>query len=685
MSLARRSVGMVLLATLYGPGVAAAQDARLAPDVQQQYRVVVEALRAGDAGLAIRTFGTDVARRTLVGEYTDFLYAEALLRQGKWRAARQVAESVANRVPDRRVARTALLQAAYAAARAGDEARHEALLRRFLTRYAASSEMPEALYLLGASFEARGERHKAAETYRELRLLAPASEYADGAADRLDTLGRAGIVIPPLSPEASVVRAERLLRAGMVDRAREEAEAVSTAATGEPARRALRVVAMALERSRNYEAAASVTDRALAYATADQWPALRIASARLLFRAGLNAGALQALDELGTGRDSDLAEAAYLRARVLEDSARFSEAAVAYEQSIARSPTGEFAAAAMWRRGWLAYLDGDRARAAGHWLPLRETPPGHRYRLPATYWSGRAIEESGRAADARTLYERVLAEAPRGYYGILAAARVEAPPATPGELVVKLSAFPELGREAGLDGARIEALQRMGLPEFAAAELDELTLRSVADPARLYALAAEYARLGHHHLALRIVRIHFGDLVLQAHPDLPRAFWDVAYPLGWQTELGEAAAGAGLDPMLLAAVAREESNFDPRARSRAGARGLMQLMPQTARPLADRRDLPFRNGELLDEPGPNLELGAAVLADLLAEFADPRIAFAAYNAGAARARQWWAHRRTDDIDVFVEQIPYEETRLYVKRVAVSWAEYRRLYQKAPRS
>ena len=105
----------------------------------------------------------------------------------------------------------------------------------------------------------------------------------------------------------------------------------------------------------------------------------------------------------------------------------------------------------------------------------------------------------------------------------------------------------------------------------------------------------------------------------------------------------------------------------------------MQLMPDTARGLALRRGLTFGDGDLLDEPAPNLQLGAAYLAALLAEFPDPRLAAAAYNAGPLRVREWWAARRSDDVELFVEQIPFDETRHFVKRVTVSWEEYRRLY------
>ena len=227
--------------------------------------------------------------------------------------------------------------------------------------------------------------------------------------------------------------------------------------------------------------------------------------------------------------------------------------------------------------------------------------------------------------------------------------------------------------------ARVELLRRLGLVQYAVEELEVLTPRAAADPARLYAVSSVYAQEARYHLALRIFRRFLAPLAATGDPALPRAFWEIFYPFAWRAEMTDAATAAGLDPHLVAAIVREESSYYPRAVSRAGARGLMQLMAGTAAPMAQVRGLPFRQGELLDDPAHNLRIGARFLAGLVREFGDTRLAIAAYNAGPKRVRQWWSARKTDDVEAFIEQIPYDETRLYVKRVLFSWDEYRRLY------
>ena len=226
--------------------------------------------------------------------------------------------------------------------------------------------------------------------------------------------------------------------------------------------------------------------------------------------------------------------------------------------------------------------------------------------------------------------------------------------------------------------ARVELLRRIGLVDAALEELEDVAQRSIGDTVRLYGLTSAYVRDERYHLALRILRRHFAGVAASGQ-GVPQAFWEMLYPFGWRTEVFDAAQRVGLDPFLVAAVVREESSYYPRAVSRAGARGLMQLMPATAQPMAAVRGWPFRDGSLLDDPAANIQMGSTFLAGLMREFGDPRVALAAYNAGPGNARKWWKARTSDDVEFWVEQIPFDETRNYVKKVTLSWHEYTRIY------
>ena len=163
--------------------------------------------------------------------------------------------------------------------------------------------------------------------------------------------------------------------------------------------------------------------------------------------------------------------------------------------------------------------------------------------------------------------------------------------------------------------ARVEMLRRINLAEDAAQELEYAVQGAGADPIRLYGLAGAYVRGGalSHGAPDHAAPLPAGGR--DRRSALPRAFWEIYYPWGWRDDVLAASQGVKLDPYLVAAVVREESSYYPRAVSRAGARGLMQLMPTTARLLAPAGDL--------DDPAFNIQLGTRFLASLLREFNDP--------------------------------------------------------------
>jgi soluble lytic murein transglycosylase len=670
---------------LVAPGLLLATTAAAAPpsvDTEQAWTQAVSAYQLGDAAPLAREFAAEAALTSPIRDYVRYLLADALTRRGDVAGARAAAIALVDRDPDSRLAPRALLLAATLASTAGDEPSAHATLKRLLERYPDAPEVPEALYLIGQTAEARQQIDVAAIAYRQLRVLAPTTAYAEAAGDRLTTLMLGGMPLPPISMSERIDRAERLLKGGVPKTASDEAEAIANEARDAGiALRALRVVADAAARLSRYDAAARALELAANRAPAEQRARLRLDQARMLIRAGQDKKAQPILTQISTtGADSEVADALALHARALDDGGRDAEAAALYRQIASRFPNREVAGTAMWRLGWLAWLRGDTAAAGEQWARLAESPGGRAFRGAALYWRGRTVEQLRDRAAAEPMYLKVVAEAPRSYYGMLAARRVaRAPEMARRSPAAVFPPKPEDAVAADPGFARVDLLRRIGLVEYAWEELEDVVAASVGDHARLYGASAVYMRDERYHLALRIARRHFGTLAVSGDPTLPRAFWEIIYPLGWRNEVADAARRAGLDPFLVAAVVREESSYYPRAVSRAGARGLMQLMPATARPMADLRGLAFEGGSLLDDPRANLDMGASFLAGLLKEFGDPHLALAAYNAGPKRARDWWKARRTNDIEAWVEQIPYDETRHYVKRVTLSWEEYRRIY------
>ncbi|HEX2440866.1 MAG TPA: transglycosylase SLT domain-containing protein [Methylomirabilota bacterium] len=674
----------VLLTVLLLPAGALADEpaatSRLpGPETERAWARAIAAMQAGDPAPVVAELG-EAALRSPIGDHLRLLVADAQARRGDLAAARATALGLVERHADSRLAARALLMAATLAARAGDEVGAQAILARLIDGYADAREVPEALYLLGQSAEAAGQRDSAVQSYRALMVLAPTTAWADAATDRLDALAAAGVTVPPLTIAQRLDRAERLLRGGVPKTAADEAERIADESR-DPSIvvRALRVMADGAQRLGRYEAAAKALALAIPRVVPERQGPLKLEHARLLLRAGQRDRAFEALTRIAaSGAEADAAEALWIRARALEDGQRPADAAAVYRALAMRYPKREVAGAALWRLGWNAYLKSDVVEAARHWARLADN--GNRaYRLPALYWRARATAEGKTPGAAAPLFAQVIGEAPRSYYGSLALARAGRGATATGSSNVTLPADPTdaIANDPGF--ARVDLLRRLGLVESALEELEDVVERATGDTLRLYGFSSAYVRDERYHMALRIFRRHFANLAASGDPTLPRAFWEMLYPFGWRNDVLAAAQRSGIDPYLVAAVVREESSYYPRALSRAGARGLMQLMPATARPMAEHRGLVFAGGELLDDPGANLEIGTAFLAGLVREFKDARLALAAYNAGPARVRQWWQARRTSDLEAWVEQIPFDETRQYVKRVMFSWEEYRRVY------
>jgi soluble lytic murein transglycosylase len=639
---------------------------------ERKWAGAVEAYQQGDVEPLIREFGTDAARDSVIGDHVRYLRAEALSRGDDLAAAREAALSVVERYPKSRLAPRALLLAATIDLRTDQDASAQTVLVRLINSYPSAAEVPDALYLLAMTAEALGQLDAAALTYRDVRLLVPASGYAEGASDRIAVLQAAGIRLPPLTAAQRVERAERLLKANVPDAAMSEAQSiVDEVKDGAVVTRALRVVADSARNLRRYDVAARTLGLVVDRSSAERRPGLKLEQARLYVRAKDPARALTGLESIaGAGTEAEKAESLYLKARVLEDLNREADAVTAYRAVAMQFPNREAAAASLWRLGWLAWVKRDVTSAQKSWTRLAELGGAGAYRLPALYWTGRAREQVG-TASAAELYNQILAEAPRSYYGMLAAGRLGR---TREGGVSGQIALPQEPREALTDDsslARVVLLRRINLIEEAASELEEAVQGAVSNPVRLYGMASVYIEAERYHMALRIMRRHFQTLAATGDPSLPRAFWEMFYPYAWRDEMRDAAQRRGIDPYLVAAVVREESSYYPKATSPVGARGLMQLMPTTARLMSPGGDL--------EDPGFNIELGTRFLAGLMREFNDPRLALAAYNAGPTRVRQWLNSRRSDDIEAFVEQIPFDETRLYVKKVVLSWDEYRRIY------
>jgi len=323
-----------------------------------------------------------------------------------------------------------------------------------------------------------------------------------------------------------------------------------------------------------------------------------------------------------------------------------------------------------WTAGFSAWRIGRRDLAARHFAALARAEAAHpSERARAAFWAARVhvVEQKPQYVSA---FLRIAAEDRQGFYGVLARAA--------------------LGKDGGYDWAEPEedglaaatrlpgaqralALSQIGQSELAEDEIRKLAARASAGlRPGLIALAAQLDLPAAQMRLAQSLRHRNGGA---HHPAL--------YPVPtWQP-----ATGFTVDRALVFAVMRAESGFDPDAESYAGARGLMQVMPATAKEIASRHELELVSWDGVFEPATGMALGQAYLHELLRR---PRIgdnlifAAVAYNAGPARVAEWCAALGMDDPLLFVESIPLRETRIYVKKVLTNLWTYRdRLGQPRP--
>lgn len=328
--------------------------------------------------------------------------------------------------------------------------------------------------------------------------------------------------------------------------------------------------------------------------------------------------------------------------------------------------TGRSFADLEWLAGWIAlrYLD-DADSAATHFLQFRTDVVTPISLGRAGYWIGRAFEAKGEPGLARHWYNQG-AQHLTSFYGQLSAAKLNLPgdPAIAGGTAPDWRTTPALQTDA----VRAALLIYYAGERNLAQQFFHHLARELPAPDGVGALASLALELGEYSFAVRIAKIS----ARRGHV-LHHAYYPV-HPL--------AQFERGVEPALAMSIARQETELDPRAISPAGARGLMQLMPGTARLVAGQLGMEYDRARLTTDWQYNAVLGQRYLADQILRFGGSyAMAAAAYNAGPHRVDQWIAEYgdprfQTVDLIDWLETIPFEETRNYVQRIMEGLYVYR---------
>jgi peptidoglycan lytic transglycosylase len=617
----------------------------------------------------------------LLGDYALYWSAETNLATNNDVAALADLQQFLKAYPDSVMTEQAL----EALGTAAIAAKQPAAAVAALDAYPQTQQRSALLFLRGEAHEAAKQVVEAAADYRGVYEAFPTSEHAREAGVKLDFLsGTPGVQIPPIPVDDRLAHAEALFGAKDWTDARDEYARSLPRLSGAARDRAqLRILecGMSLGAGPSEVASLQITDPDVdaerSYALAEYY---RNQQQEAQMLAEVEAAAMRAPASFWTEASLFLAGNYYW---VQLDRTRASSY---YKRVVEGFPTSSDATAAQWRVAWTDTLTRQPDAAALLEAHLRSYPDSP-YAADALYWLGRLAEEAGAQPLARSYYQKLTGRYTQNYFGLLGAVRLRALGPGPTQASDVLGVIPPAPDPPALDGpippaaagrkARADALRSIAFDSSAELEL-RAAYAATHEPRLLFEAAQEAAAAGQYGAAIVTVRQIFPQLESEAFPDIPREVWLTAYSLPFESSIRHWSSRTGLDPLLVAGLIRQESAFEPDARSVSDAFGLMQLLPKTARQVARQQRVRYSRA-LLTEPDYNVRLGTAYFAGLEKQFGSVEAALAAYNAGEDRVTSWTSGQTYHEPAEFVESIPFTQTRLYVQIITRNAAIYRRLY------
>lgn len=547
--------------------------------------------------------------------------------------------------------------------------------RPLLETAAAVDPTPELLLSRALAREGTRDTARALADYTAIATRFPAHPHAALALAHREALGA-----KPFTAFERLARAQAFLAAGKPERSLDDLKGLDGAAGLEPSRVALvRGQALLLrDKEKGDEGLAQL-------AMAEKGPPAVAAEAlntkaRRLMRLGDNAGARAAFQALDTRfPDDGLAEeAGYLAAWLAMNGGDDATAAQDFTAYEANHPRSKKVDEARWFRSYALIRLGRFAEARAALLGLGADFPKSSLVPQARYWAARAAQlagpvDGGAGAEPLTEYGEISSAFPGSFYARLAVERLREAGVAPPPLfaaiprALKAKPPPALGLAV--------TLSRAGLFRDAAEEVQS-AVGKVARPEDALTWGHALQSLGEYGAAYTLAARHlWGAVYTQKQPEAIA----LLYPRAFQPSVERWSEKHGLDPYFAWAIMRRESAFRPEVTSIADARGLMQLIPPTADGITAQTKEPRVDPAQLSSPDTSIRLGTWYLGALFQRMGHPTLVAGSYNGGPSAVVKWMSQRGDLPLDRWVEEIPWKETRGYVKQVVADYYLYRQLY------
>jgi len=629
---------------------------------------------------AIAPLTTAQKRGGDLGDYSEYLLGQALQAASRQADAAHLLKGFGQRYPDSLLVTDAAIIEANALIVTGQNELAAALLetRRVPAR-------PDVEMVLGRAYEKLGKNAKAAESFRLIYFTMPLSAQADAANSELQLLS--GVSLPAASYEQRRRRAELLFQGKQFANSAQEYRTLLDNAPSQDLRRLQVAYGTALYKAGRYKDARLVLEQ-----VGDANDELN--AQRLFYLSELNKDDARRwvvlINQLrNTASDSPWLSEALLAAgnRALIQK-NYGDALSFYRETWTRNPQGKYASYTHWKTAWLTFRT-KRTADAKRLFEEQITDFSAGLEVPgALYWSGRLAEEDHDLPKAKAYYSKLAQRYKFFYYGELASERLrnlkyDGPASSVPALAkippVQLALFAVVPPADNVRVQKAMVLENGALFEFAIRELQAAGSDPVTSLWAQTRIARIFLSQEREYRALQVLKRAIPGYYSYEISQMPRPVWEVLFPKLYWTQLQVHAMENNLDPFLVAALIRQESEFNTSAVSHANAIGLMQLLPSVGKKLAKELKIKGYSTAQLTVPNVNLQLGATYFRQMLNKYdGQVEYALAAYNAGANRVEDWRTENYRDIVE-FVESIPFTETREYVQAIQRNVGVYRRLY------
>jgi len=587
---------------------------------------------------AIAHLSTAAEEFPLLGDYALFWLCDAFHEYGNHHRSLKTVRTLLKKYPRSPLVKKARIREIQEAEELS-ESKFPNLYKSFLKDYPREMEMK---YLYAQWLKRNDNKKEAKKIFKEIYI--DAGPFSD--------IAYIDLKPDDIRVQDIIERASNLIEKVEYETAEKELRNALGKAKGKQYRMIMEKLGYCLFRQKKYRDAAGVYSKI----NETYW------ETRSLYRAGQTESVNARIEKLFASNDSRMATVLIAIAADKRRNKQIKESISFYERISRRFPDRR--EDALWGIGWTHFISGQYNKAADVFSGLSRKYQDPQYR----YWYARSLEQAGEKGQKE--YRKLLHDE-REFYGILSYAhnRDTVKETEPDEYRAVKAIYDQKetpGRR--ITNERVEALFDLGLTKEALLELNHISKKPDSMEDIIYT-CSKFQALGAYQQVVRTAsQVPYNEKVHR-----------FVYPLAFEKTITKLSRRYHIDPHLILSVIREESRFDRDARSPAGALGLMQIMPSTAKRLDRTLHVGIRGTHDILDVHKNLHLGIYYLSQLVREFGSYPHAVAAYNAGESSVRKWKKLGNYPSSDVFIEDIPYSETKKYVKRVLTTYFQYKRLF------